>query len=656
MAQTHYIEIDEEIISTVSRLRKSSEAENVFVFPKRALILQSIVNLKLLEREASKLGKKIIIVTQDSEGRLLAEKAGFATQQYNEESMRGSEAATTRFTVRHGEDIPMPKHEPGSETRPHSNAIGSNDFYRSGAPQETSITPARGPVSTVPVAPRPLRIRNVSPSPQTSLNSLRSPEPPLPRSLPERLPLPIRTGDIVSGRPPLLRTERERLSEERSAFSDRQEKLHRFLSGSRSPVEEESFQRQEMRPTPPPIRETPSVNAVPPSKMAPWAFIVLGCFSAVALVGGAFFLFLPKADVFIVPQGSVQTMKYQFVGTKEAMTEGSEATAVPVRILESEKTISFSAESTGQETNGSAKARGTVVIYNDFSSASQPLVATTRLMMSDGKIFRLLEGVTVPGITEVNGNRQPGAIEATVIADQAGGDYNVGPSEFKIPGFQGSSKYDKFSAKSTKSMTGGGDGTGSGTKSLSRTDLDNAAKKAESDARAVFVEEAKANLRNGEKLLDESIEVTAVGSPSAPPVGTAGNNFNYEARYKVRSFILSEDAIRAFIDKQSISSTQGEGVALKPVTYELTYGKPLSNFTESKVEVSVQAKMTLRAPVEVDALRSELLGQGEEGIRSVLEKHPEIKRLRVEFKPKIFLATIPKNPDRVTIILSDDEE
>lgn len=55
MRETHYIDIDEEIISAVGRLRRSSQLENIFIFPKRALILQSIVNLRLLEREAKKI-------------------------------------------------------------------------------------------------------------------------------------------------------------------------------------------------------------------------------------------------------------------------------------------------------------------------------------------------------------------------------------------------------------------------------------------------------------------------------------------------------------------------------------------------------------------------------------------------------------------------
>ena len=64
MAQTFFIDSDEEIISVIGQLRKSSDPENYFVFPKRSLVLQSAVNLRLFQREAEKQGKKIIIVSQ----------------------------------------------------------------------------------------------------------------------------------------------------------------------------------------------------------------------------------------------------------------------------------------------------------------------------------------------------------------------------------------------------------------------------------------------------------------------------------------------------------------------------------------------------------------------------------------------------------------
>ncbi|MEK7447298.1 MAG: hypothetical protein AAB632_00645 [Patescibacteria group bacterium] len=71
-----YLEIDEEITSVIDRLKKTAEADIHLVVPKEAALLQSIVNLKLLKRQADNLGKQIQIITHDKVGRNLAEQVG----------------------------------------------------------------------------------------------------------------------------------------------------------------------------------------------------------------------------------------------------------------------------------------------------------------------------------------------------------------------------------------------------------------------------------------------------------------------------------------------------------------------------------------------------------------------------------------------------
>lgn len=71
-----YLEIDEEITSVIDRLKKTAESDIHLVVPKEAALLQSIVNLKLLKRQADTLGKQIQIITHDKVGRNLAEQVG----------------------------------------------------------------------------------------------------------------------------------------------------------------------------------------------------------------------------------------------------------------------------------------------------------------------------------------------------------------------------------------------------------------------------------------------------------------------------------------------------------------------------------------------------------------------------------------------------
>ena len=87
MHQTFYIDVDEEITSVVERIRKAAANEIIMVVPKRALLIQSIVNLRLLKKEAESRGVQLMIVTQDKLGKLLVEKAGILVQQKLDEGL-----------------------------------------------------------------------------------------------------------------------------------------------------------------------------------------------------------------------------------------------------------------------------------------------------------------------------------------------------------------------------------------------------------------------------------------------------------------------------------------------------------------------------------------------------------------------------------------
>ena len=87
MHQTFYIDADEEISSVIDRLKKSMAVDNYFVAPKRAIFLQSIVNLKLLKREGDKMKKHVILVTQEEVVLAMAARSGIDFQK----SMAGAD-------------------------------------------------------------------------------------------------------------------------------------------------------------------------------------------------------------------------------------------------------------------------------------------------------------------------------------------------------------------------------------------------------------------------------------------------------------------------------------------------------------------------------------------------------------------------------------
>lgn len=74
--KTIYVDVDEEITSIIDKLRTAREQIVALVLPKRATMLQSIVNMKLLKRAADQEGKKAVLITSESSLMPLAGAAG----------------------------------------------------------------------------------------------------------------------------------------------------------------------------------------------------------------------------------------------------------------------------------------------------------------------------------------------------------------------------------------------------------------------------------------------------------------------------------------------------------------------------------------------------------------------------------------------------
>lgn len=73
-----YVEIDDEITHVFDRVKRVRQKRIALVVPKRAVLLESIVNLKILKKKLDELEKEIVIVTSDLLGLQLAEKVGIA--------------------------------------------------------------------------------------------------------------------------------------------------------------------------------------------------------------------------------------------------------------------------------------------------------------------------------------------------------------------------------------------------------------------------------------------------------------------------------------------------------------------------------------------------------------------------------------------------
>lgn len=185
---------------------------------------------------------------------------------------------------------------------------------------------------------------------------------------------------------------------------------------------------------------------IPPPHRRRWLSVLIatGAIAVILLIVG--FIATPSlssAKISITPRINDVDIDYE-VTAKLTPNDGSlQFQTISIPKIEKSKEIPAT-----REEEVFKKAEGPVVIYNSYSSTSQRLIKNTRFESPAGKIYRLTQSVVVPGTQIKNNETEPGAIEAIVVADSPGQEYDIENSDFSIPGFKGDPRYGKFYARS----------------------------------------------------------------------------------------------------------------------------------------------------------------------------------------------------------------
>lgn len=638
MHQTFYIDIDEEITSLIDRLRKSKTKENIFVIPKRALILQSVVNLKVLKKEASGFKKQIMIVTQDEQGRAISEKVGILSQS----SLEGVEE-TDELKMEIRPTIKIGQRKTSAEKAQRKKIledIGSDSFYASGEevvmggaamPQENTPPDKKEKksIGTGKKVGRKIAVLQSDERHGTMSDIVGAAKSGVATSTP-MMPTAIEESESLEG---------DDEGEDENTFEDYEKEMdpikkqelaefYRFGSGDNPEVEEKK-----------PVMVHGKARKI---------FILFGAISLAAVLLLAVFLLMPKAKVNIELSSRIQTTELEIKGVPESAETPAEEKTVPIRILELEKEKSVNFPTSGKSTISDQKARGIISVYNEYSAAAQPLVATTRFITPDGRIFRLVKGVTVPGMAQADGKTNPGVIEAEVVADESGEEFNIQPTTLSIPGFEGSPKYSKFYARASKPMIGGGS-KGDEVAVIAEADISAAKKEVENVLKEEMLAEMKSRLESDAVILEEAVEVSVIEA-YAPEAGSIADSFDFRSKMKIRLMAFSEQDLRVVME-----GSFGKKAEEKIAQLKIEYGKATVDFENKTLLIKIHGKALLEPVVDVAQLKQDLLGKDQKEIEELLQNHPQIKGLEAEFWPEFLPGKIPTSEKRVELEIVPSE-
>lgn len=357
----------------------------------------------------------------------------------------------------------------------------------------------------------------------------------------------------------------------------------------------------------------------------------------VILLGVIFYFSYAHVDIVLIPSeervsGSVSMTVYD-KDKNTNQTSMEEEDKIPNGVIqEMDIEASKNYQPSQTETIG-GEVTGKVTIYNNYTK-NQPLMASTRLMSSDGKLFRLKDTVSV----------SPGSsVEVAVYADKPGADMALAPSKFTLPGLWAGIQ-DKIYAESKEAFVY----QEQVKRTITQDDIDNAIK----DIKNVLIEKVKTDVSEKYKDYTEvkyEINEKSISQVVGGKVGETKDGFSVSMKAKVVIIAFNADKVVALAQKKLASQVPVDkdltAFNANTLIYNLN-GYSLKDGT-ADISISYEGKML---PKDNSSLieKERLIGMSKEEVESYLSSLPEIASFRVRFYPP-FVRKVPNLVDRIKV-------
>lgn len=664
MGKTIYLDPDEEITSVVDRLAQAKSYRVNLVIPQNAQIWQSSVNLKLLKREADYYDKKVLLVVADDRAAELAERLGFETkkevdfipeQKQEQEQELESEIeikAEARDELSEKRDLPeepliKDKEEILAEEEPifDEPAISDQSSLRRMFDEPSSEKTEEEIVDELwAERARPLKTRRgkteeeQSVVRQPSIRQQAEYEPLIKIKGPEQA---IPALPIVLAGSRLPKKPKKRLDAAASVATGagnrinflNQELLKLFSFKKKKP----SWRRKPIFP-----KRLEKTEAIKELRWSGFFAVFVGL--AIAVAFSVVYLVLPSAEIVIEPVSETVNFDILAVGSEDIPEADKNLNKIPLQRIRVTETKNGEFSASGEK-EVNAKARGAIIIYNEYSSESQTLVATTRFESSEGKIYRIEKNLLVPGAKIQEGKIIASSIEAEVTADLPGKEYNVGMTNFTIPGFRGAPKFAGFYAKSKTEIIGGATGK---VKAVSADDLRKAEEELKNELKEKVGNLLAKQTPNGLRVLEQGEKEETVIVSSAKE-NEITDKFTLEATLTKEALLFKEEDIRKIAELNLTARLKDDQKPLSR-TQQIEIAKPVIDWKEGKASFYIRVKEDVISAINETDLKKELLGKSEVEVRKILTNRPEIKKAKVSFRP-FWVKRVPRQEKKIKITI-----
>ena len=374
--------------------------------------------------------------------------------------------------------------------------------------------------------------------------------------------------------------------------------------------------------------------------------IVILASSLAAVIAVLAFLYfeLPRATIVI----ELKKTEVQFSGPVDVSSKAfSPSTApsgritIPGELLTAKRNLELSFPSSGKEMV-EVKSSGKLAVYNAYGSQSQPIVATTRFISPDGKVFRLDKKTVIPGANVINGKITPSQIEVSVTADKPGEEYNVASSKgWKIPGFSGTPKYEGFYAEAVTPMSGGARGE----KLVpTESDITNAKQALQKSLMEGLDGELAVLMSPKFVLLPDTKEFT-MNSIDVERITKDAEKFSVFGEAEMRGLVFEKQMLNDEIAKNVLPTLKQGLVALD---FDVSYRGQRANLSAGTMSFLASSSVVFEENLDKNKFNSEILGMTEDTLKRYVFSIPGLEKATISLWP-FWVSSVPGDSKRVTI-------
>lgn len=373
---------------------------------------------------------------------------------------------------------------------------------------------------------------------------------------------------------------------------------------------------------------------------------IILAFSFAAVIAVLAFLYfeLPRATIVI----ELKKTEVQFSGLIDVSSKAfSPSTAssgritIPGELLTAKRNLELSFPSSGKEMV-ETKSSGKLIVYNAYGSQSQSIVATTRFISPDGKIFRLDQKTVIPGASVINGKITPSQIEVFVTADKPGEEYNIAPSKgWKIPGFSGTPKYEGFYAEAAAQMSGGARG-----EKLVPTESDIAsAKQILQKSLMEGLDGELAVLMSPKFVLLPNAKEFTMNSVDVEKITKDPEKFSIFGDAEMRGLVFEKQTLKNEIAKNALPILKKDLIALD---FDVSYSDERANLSAGTMSFLVSSSVVFEENLDKNKFNSEILGMTEDALKRYVFSIPGLEKATMSLWP-FWVSSVPGNSKRITV-------